>query len=1065
MYESYVSVYSNNSGAHLTPSGKGFEIEFDFNKNSQKEYRLHTVGETSLFYQWRNELNYPELYQQITDVLDGKHAEKARYCIDFSSSDAKNYARRLYKKEVCNPVILAYIPLKKPDKIWKMGIWAKGKQIRVEKNGYLRMRVDVNFVSDEKSPYDTVISPDETYIIDFPEGSFDFACFEKTFEVKDREISSFGIWIEGLLYTGELYIETPFLVNCGYNLINDFYTPVSNRENFNWTGQNLSRKEWPEFRVTLNGKKIYEGEIFERCHRHSEWEIKLPAKFLESKNTLRYELISQYHEALAYDIYSVGIIEENGGLLSVVATSQAGTKGGYAYCLVKTNEDNVSADIKYLTENISGEERVCFKESGLHGIKVFCKEVCRDAEFVITCRNKEIKCVIPRVVLRQEDGIHLGTGDMVYVNNNLFDTENFLCWYLSNNIGNMLTLRPAYRWSGTRSINAESIAMVKRVLSELGISYVWMTDGRELPGLCCNPDDSVLEGDGYLGRQNHERDGKAYYWGVRDKSLSHSQLQFYDMMTYERMENEPFSQFPSKEYSYDKNGVYSAVEPYYPTDVTELESHTVKRLSHWRTAQRHTGPSYMQKYLVKAGYSFVGAETMYSNTEMLMAIMRGVSNAWNINGFGVHHALQWSTTPHDSPSKYRRFYLMLRLSYMLGATQINTEEGLWHLEEFFATFNRFSIPCMEYAGIHRDFMNYISTHSRQGKFYTPFAFIHGKCDGTLGFGTGNMWGVENGFYSDAEKSWETARVFYPDAQINDAIYLHPCPEEHPVGFYSSTPLGNVDIIPIEAPVNVFENYRVLAFAGYNLRDEKYESALKDYVSKGGTLVLTLAHLTNSKNVQDIANNNLCFDKLPFSKGKPEFVMDSVNGNKIDICTNIISPCKVYETTDAGRMLVAEYSYGAGRVILFNTSAYPGNNAISKLYQKYMVKLMQDEISKENIWITTKDKVEFSVYSHNECKIIYMLAVDWYNTDALPRIAKLKVGKYCYDVEIPFGTMIKCVSNGVKTVWTTGETGEILNVTGNDFTVCGTENAEFVIAENGKTQKISPEFSNQLIYVL
>lgn len=1040
-FEKYISLYNNDDGFYLKPMKNSFELEFELDKLEDKEYYLHTVGETSLFYQWRNELNYPELYTQITDALDSEHAEKAQFCIDFSSPKPERFAKRIYKKEITNPVILSYIPLENPEEIWNVGIFLKGENVKVEKGGYLRLRVDISYADENKSPFDTVLSPDETHIIDFQEGTFDYMCVEKSIEIKDEKVSSFGIWIEGLLYSGKLYIENPFLTNSGYNLINDFYAPVSNRENFNWTGQNLSKKEWPAFRVKLNGENIFEGEVFERCHRYSEWEISLPEKYLKNKNTLSYELISKYHNALSYNIYSAGILEQKSGVFSVVANSFAVAKGKDAFVLIKTTEDNLKIDISYNSENISGEKSVFFKEKGLHGIKIFCKDICKDANFSLKCKDVEKQCTIPYIIEKKEDNILLGTGDMVYVNQNLTETEKYLCWYLSNRIGNFVTIRPVYRWSGTRVIDDETIFMLKRVLSELGIKYVLMTDGRELSGLCCNPTDDMLNSELFLGRQNHERDGKAYYWGVRDKSLSKSQIQFYDMMTCERKENECFSQFPPKEYSYKKDGIYSAVEPDYPTDVRKLEKLTVKRLETWRTASRHTGPSYMQKYLAKAGYTFLGAETMYSNTEMLLAIMRGVQKAFDMKGFGVHHALQWSTTPHDDEAKYRRFYLALYLSYMLGASDINTEEGLWRLEEFFSTFNRFSAPCKEYIKIHQKFLKYIQTHSRRGKFYTPFAFIHGRCDGTLGFGEGNMWGLENLGYTDAEESWKLANIFYPKAKINDCIYAHPCPCDKEIGFYSGTPFGNVDIIPIEAGKKAFDDYKVLAFLGYNLKEENDFKALKGFVSGGGMLLLTLAHLTTTTNLYDVKSGLLSFDD---ANKETEF------------------KAEVLELTDEKKPLVLKYNIGKGSIILFNTSVYPGNPSIKGLYEKYLEKLMKEAIKKEEIWVKADETVEFSVYEDNGLKTIYLLAVDWFEKNDYLRCATLKAGGFEYKIEIPFGTMIKCVSNGEKSVWTLDENGEILDLNDEEITVQGTDFAEFIIAEGGRVKKVSVDFSKDVI---
>lgn len=1063
-FEKYISIYNDEKGRHLKPNKGCFEIPFELDINKDKNYRLHTVGETGLFYKWRNELNYPQQYREITDALDSVHACNAQFCIDFSSKAPQKYAKRIYKKEICNPIVLAYIPLQNPESIWKAGVFLHGENVMVEKSGYLRMRIDISFVSESKSPFDTVLNPDETHIIDFPTGTFDFTCVEKTFEIKDKIVSSFGIWIEGVNYSGKLYVESPFLINSGYNLISDFSVPVSDRDNFNWTGQNLSKKEWPEFRVKLNGNTVFEGEIFERCHRHSEWEIDLPKKYLQSKNTLSYELISDYHDPLPYNIYSSGILEQEGALLSVIATSYAGVKGKNAFCLVKTAEDNLTVDIICKSKNISAENSITFEKKGLHGIKIMCKDYCTDALFLLKCRNTVKECVIPCIIEKEDDNILLGTGDMVYVNHNLTESEEYICWYLSNQVGNFITLRPTYRWSGIRTIDEETISMLKRVLSELEMKYVLLMDGRELTGLCCNPTDDMLQSEYYLGRQNHERDGKAYYWGVQDRNLSISQLQFYDMMTYERMEKEPLSQFPPEEYSYRADGLYSAVEPDYPKDVTELEERTVTRLSQWKTGPRHTGPSYMQKYLAKAGYDFVGAETMYSNHEMLLGIMRGVQKCYDMPGFGVHHALQWSTSPHDSEAKYRRFYIALWLSYMLGATDINTEEGLWHLEEFFSTCNRFSAPCKKYTQIHRDFTKYILTHSRKGTFYTPLALIHGRCDGTLGFGEGNTWGISDLGYCDAEESWKTANVFYPCAKINDCFYLHPCPEDKPVGFYSGTPMGNVDIIPIEALNKVSGEYKALAFMGYNLADEADLKALLNFVKSGGTLILTHAHLTKTTNIYDIKNNNLSFDDtlLSFAQGKPIFVKDMVSKTEIEICTNLSEGYEILEKTASGMPLIVKYDMGEGSVVLFNTNAYPGNPAIKSLYKKYLGSIMSRITMEEKVWAIADDSVEFCVYDDCGIKTLYFLAVDWYNSPEDIRYATLKAGKYEYKVEIPFGTMIKCVSNGEKSVWTCDPNGEILKLSNNKIIVQGTGISEFVIAEDGILKKVSVDFSKEVI---
>jgi hypothetical protein len=401
---------------------------------------------------------------------------------------------------------------------------------------------------------------------------------------------------------------------------------------------------------------------------------------------------------------------------------------------------------------------------------------------------------------------------------------------------------------------------------------------------------------------------------------------------------------------------------------------------------------------------------------------------------------------------------------MLGATDINTEEGLWHLEEFFSTCNRFSAPCKKYTQIHRDFTKYILTHSRKGTFYTPLALIHGRCDGTLGFGEGNTWGISDLGYCDAEESWKTANVFYPCAKINDCFYLHPCPEDKPVGFYSGTPMGNVDIIPIEALNKVSGEYKALAFMGYNLADEADLKALLNFVKSGGTLILTHAHLTKTTNIYDIKNNNLSFDDtlLSFAQGKPIFVKDMVSKTEIEICTNLSEGYEILEKTASGMPLIVKYDMGEGSVVLFNTNAYPGNPAIKSLYKKYLGSIMSRITMEEKVWAIADDSVEFCVYDDCGIKTLYFLAVDWYNSPEDIRYATLKAGKYEYKVEIPFGTMIKCVSNGEKSVWTCDPNGEILKLSNNKIIVQGTGISEFVIAEDGILKKVSVDFSKEVI---
>ena len=71
-----------------------------------------------------------------------------------------------------------------------------------------------------------------------------------------------------------------------------------------------------------------------------------------------------------------------------------------------------------------------------------------------------------------------------------------------------------------------------------------------------------------------------------------------------------------------------------------------------------------------------------------------------------------------------------------------------------------------------------------------------------------MWSQkgEKWQFDKVNESFDLLHVFYPD-NILDACA--------PEGWFTSTPYGPVDILPIEADDRVMQQYRVLVFLGWN----------------------------------------------------------------------------------------------------------------------------------------------------------------------------------------------------------------------------------------------------------
>ena len=1070
-FEHYEKIYDGYKGRGTTLRAGGAGMSLKLNKMAEpgKKYRLFVVGETALFYQWKDEPDYPAQYRTVTDALDTVHAHEAHYCLNLSSKQPEKYIRRVYKK-VLWPPMLSYLGMSPVPDDWCFGIWARADKLKFAEGGYLRMKVEVYYKKDGVNRHSVALPPDEVHTIDLSEGTWDWRELKQDLYLKHDSIAHVGVWVEGANYSGSVYVERAFLTaSSGENLLPGFDVPVADKELFDWTAQYLSRKEWPEFEVKLNGKVIFSGERFERCHLDSEWAIDLPADMLSGNAELEIKLISDYHEPVPYIVREVGVIEQPAGAVALIACSQIASVSGGAHVLLRTDKPNAVVKFRSPDGRLSGESEYHFAEAGLHGVRLACEKACANAAFEFSCGNVTVKGEIPQVVERGVDNVVTGTGDMIYIEQRLDYVEEYLSWYISNGVGNLLTIRPTYRWCGTRTLNPDVWKLVTRVLNEMDIHYVLMLDGRELPGISTNPDDEMLAGAGYHGRQEHERDGAAYYWGTRSGSKSDMTEQYGDMTqrAYEEAPKHTGGNHASVNFNYVGDDIYLYRDPMIPRDNREGMAKSVAALSAARFgAPRHTGPSVMFKYMFDAGYDWLGAETMYGSMEPLMAFLRGASWAHGTDSMGVHHAVQWSSSPQDAPEHFRRYRLALYVSYMQGATEINTEEGLWHLEEYYSHFHRFSAGCGGHQKQQQDFYRYVASHTRSGRFHTPMGLIHGRYDGWHAFGNSHPWGWQDKKLSEAERSWDLLKTIYPLSKPGAALYIHGCDTDHPVGYHTGTPMGNIDALPIESDVKLLENYGALAFMGYHCAEESDYEKLTEYVSRGGKLMLTRAHMTDTTWFDDVAEYKLHQAKghpFAFCAGEPHYVENHVNGASVQVCDNAAEPTEVLARTDEGLPLVCIYALGEGQVVLFNAKAYPANAAIRPLYEQQITRLMQAETEKEPIWAETGDDVGSAVYVQDDgARHVYLLAVDWYRPESNIRTARVRVGQDKYAVEMPFGTMIKCVAKSDCVAWPHSEDGEVLSVEDGKARVQGSGVVKFTVGKAGTAREVEIDFAQAAV---
>lgn len=1062
-HEQYTCLY-NGEDIHLKP-GRSHTFTFD-GTGLQDADRLFMTGETALFYQWKDEPDYPMLYRQIDDALSTKKSWKAQYALDMSA-DFFHYPKVAYRR-ISFPPVLSYLALVDYTDKWVMGISAKAENLSVAEGGYLRFVFEVRYRHEGIPALSTYEAADEVFTIHIPEGTYDWQKLTLPITIDANNVASVGCMVEGENYGGKVFLEAPlFLSENGFNILADFAPYAGEKHQFNWLGQNLSRKEWPEFEITLNGTQVFRGELFERCHRYAENEIVIPRGSVQpGENTLTVKLISDYRDALAYNIGEVGLVSHDNSF--VVAVPEIIRAGEPFAVLLKTEKDGMEVEFTPISGSIRPASSLKIEKAGLAAVQFVCDVPDTELSFRLTCDGAEEICKISRCVVHTPDGVSTGTADVIYINQNDTSFDDFISWYFANQVGNLFTIRQSYRWNGTRTLNDPLWWRVSKLLNDAGMVYAHMLDGRELPGMDLNPTAESLDGPGFLGRQTHENDGAYVYSGGYSEITGNMNAEMYtDLVNrmYRSGKMGPVAEkretgnfFRNEAQIYQNGRHFVNGNPAVPNDM-EAASNAFKTLLRANASKlpRHTGPSVLFKYFYQVGYRWTGAELMYGPHELIIAAMRGASQCYGGGPTGSHLAVQWSSSPHDTEERFRRYRLALFVCYMQGVDEINTEEGLWHLEEYYQHYHRFSKACIGHTRQQQDLYRYLLSHSRTGSFYTPIAFLHGRYDGWCCFARGNVWGRPGFTFGDPERSWDILKYFYPRSVL-DALYIHGCKNKSQ-GYYTGTPHGNVDIIPIEN--QDYSKYRLLLAPGYNRALPEDMDKLMDYVTRGGKLVIGWPQLSVTTNREDVVNGKHWYTDHPFARqitGREDFVEDTFEGKKLHVS---VHPCDmpVLLKTDSGRTLVYSVNLGSGTVYFINTREYVGNDAVAEVYRRVLDLVVPACLEEETIYARGNEDVQFAVYDQgNGQKHIYLLATDWYRDPDALRMGELVLDGITYPVEVPFGQLVKAVSCGGKAVWPCEDCNEVLSFDGKRAKVQGVGEAAFCVAANGSVKKVTVDFT-------
>ena len=241
-FESYKDIFiaqNEEDEVILQPHQTPANFHFFCDKREDKAYKLFVSGETGMFYLWRGEIDYPITYHTLTDALCNKTTRKAQYSLNVSRETAEDFEWRVYKKMMWKPN-LSYLDLTPFGEQWKVGFWVKTKNFQLAVGGKLMMRVRVYEKKDGLHRHSLEQPLVQELEIPIEQGTCDWMKIEREIFVSADKTAFVGVWFEGINYTGEVYLESPFFISeSGYNVLPDFAVAQPNRQKFAWGAENF----------------------------------------------------------------------------------------------------------------------------------------------------------------------------------------------------------------------------------------------------------------------------------------------------------------------------------------------------------------------------------------------------------------------------------------------------------------------------------------------------------------------------------------------------------------------------------------------------------------------------------------------------------------------------------------------------------------------------------------------------------------------------------------------------------------------------------------------------------
>ena len=365
-----------------------------------------------------------------------------------------------------------------------------------------------------------------------------------------------------------------------------------------------------------------------------------------------------------------------------------------------------------------------------------------------------------------------------------------------------------------------------------------------------------------------------------------------------------------------------------------------------------------------------------TNNALLLADGRGAARAYG-KTLRTYQAEGAHVAP-EGDQHLRMWWLSLHLAYVAGAAQVTDEECLYR-EYHQRTYGRNDrVPRLR-RQILRDFCRYVRNHPRKGEISVNQACLIGRyaCDVVDGVSRTDehgdhlpvVWRNFGGWSEEWRPATPEYGLRYLDAFF-PGVWLQTLelPPENIRRWFCGTPLGEIELIPIDSPLEILSSFPLLLLLGWNTMDENQYVLLKSYVENGGKLFMSVPHATTNESrkflVNDLENLNLLREgdfsdlfgikvtgrggKLGRMQGEMDVKNNPVNSifqwptinnqppegpfhprpdlAEVDLCGAEV----LVRDVDSGRPVLVRNRLGKGEAYLLTTHEYPGNSYLAPL---------------------------------------------------------------------------------------------------------------------------------------